>query len=117
VNSDIKQRWVSALRSGNYTQGRAGLRTEGKHCCLGVLCDLYPNSDERWELNTDEDIIGDEFDGYSELPPEYVAEWAGLDEIDPIVKLPYNILKPLSYLNDELRYGFNTIADIIEEQL
>lgn len=40
--------WTASLRSGDYQQGRAWLRTapfdgedgDVKHCCLGVLCDL-----------------------------------------------------------------------------
>jgi hypothetical protein len=34
-------KWVKALRSGKYTQGRGRLKTTtGRHCCLGVLCDI-----------------------------------------------------------------------------
>ncbi len=41
---DIKanrEEWAQALESGEYKQGRGELRADGKHCCLGVLCDLY----------------------------------------------------------------------------
>lgn len=31
-------RWVEALRSGKYPQGVGFLHSEGKYCCLGVLC-------------------------------------------------------------------------------
>lgn len=35
------RRWIAALRSGKYTQGRRALRTpEGHNCCLGVLCEV-----------------------------------------------------------------------------
>lgn len=35
---DIAERWVAALRSGEYRQGFAFLRShDGKYCCLGVL--------------------------------------------------------------------------------
>lgn len=52
MNSDIKRRWIEALRSGQYKQGRAALRrppygkdTQDTYCCLGVLCDIIePNS-------------------------------------------------------------------------
>jgi hypothetical protein len=117
VNPDIKARWVTALRSGHYKQGRTALRFHGKYCCLGVLCDLYPNSNKLWKLSTDVHDIGDEFDGYAELLPEYVVEWAGLDEVDPKITLSNGEMRSLVYVNDELKYDFNTIADIIEEQL
>lgn len=39
--SDVKQRWINALRSGRYKQAQRYLRTlSDKYCCLGVLCDL-----------------------------------------------------------------------------
>jgi hypothetical protein len=113
VNSDIKQRWVAALRSGKYLQGQNFLRADGKYCCLGVLCDLYPNSKNLWyEIG-----LGYMFDIYVAMIPEYVAEWAGLDGVDPVVELPNIDTTTLSYVNDELMYDFNAIADIIEEQL
>ncbi len=34
-------KWIEALESGNYVQGRGLLHTsKGGHCCLGVLCEL-----------------------------------------------------------------------------
>ena len=45
MNPDIKNKWLSALRSGKYEQGRQYLRTpENKFCCLGVLCDVVDPS-------------------------------------------------------------------------
>lgn len=39
MKTDIKEKWVAALRSGKYLQGRLALRSpEGGYCCLGVLC-------------------------------------------------------------------------------
>jgi len=41
MDKDIKEKWVKALRSGEYTQGNMYLRTEcGQHCCLGVLLEV-----------------------------------------------------------------------------
>lgn len=34
------QKWLDALRSGKYEQGRGGLRVNNTFCCLGVLCDV-----------------------------------------------------------------------------
>lgn len=35
---ELKNKWVKALRSGMYEQGRKALKTkDGKYCCLGVL--------------------------------------------------------------------------------
>ena len=41
MNQEIKKRWIEALRSGEYQQGKESLFHCGKFCCLGVLTDLY----------------------------------------------------------------------------
>lgn len=33
---DVKKKWVAALRSGKYEQGRQFLESNGEYCCLGV---------------------------------------------------------------------------------
>lgn len=40
MDADIKKRWVEALRSGKYKQGRTFLKKRDEWCCIGVLCDL-----------------------------------------------------------------------------
>lgn len=46
MNADVKTKWIAALRSGTYPQGRGHLRTnEGGYCCLGVLCDILAPED------------------------------------------------------------------------
>jgi hypothetical protein len=41
MNVEMKQKWVAALRSGNYKQGEGRLRdSRNCYCCLGVLCDI-----------------------------------------------------------------------------
>lgn len=35
-----KDRWVRALRSGDYKQGGGCLKHAGRYCCLGVLGEL-----------------------------------------------------------------------------
>lgn len=41
MNSELKAKWIAALRSGKYKQGRSVLRTaDNKYCCLGVLCEV-----------------------------------------------------------------------------
>ena len=56
MNTQIKQQWVTALRSGEYTQARWNLQTEQGFCCLGVLCDLYAKeTGTEWEVSTTED--------------------------------------------------------------
>jgi hypothetical protein len=41
MKAELKQKWIAALRSGEYKQGKGVLRTtEDRFCCLGVLCNL-----------------------------------------------------------------------------
>ena len=42
MNKALKKKWVNALRSGEYKQGRVALYNKGydSFCCLGVLCDV-----------------------------------------------------------------------------
>lgn len=48
LKPEVKQKWLQALRSGSYKQGKHVLRTADNHyCCLGVLCDVV--APELWE--------------------------------------------------------------------
>ena len=44
MKADVKRRWVKALRSGKYKQGRQYLRQtlngQDKFCCLGAVTDI-----------------------------------------------------------------------------
>lgn len=40
MDAAIKAKWLEALRSGEYRQGEGTFVDEGKHCCLGVLCEV-----------------------------------------------------------------------------
>lgn len=40
MDAELKRKWVEALRSGEYEQGRLKLNSHGRYCCLGVLCDV-----------------------------------------------------------------------------
>ena len=40
MNKELRNKWVTALRSGEYKQGRKQLYHAGRFCCLGVLADI-----------------------------------------------------------------------------
>jgi len=45
MNPVIKDKWIAALRSGQFIQGVGLLNNgRGKFCCLGVLCELAAES-------------------------------------------------------------------------
>ena len=104
MNPRIKQLWVTALRSGQYRQGRGILRsTDGAHCCLGVLCDLHAK-----ETGT---LWYYDYLGAFKWLPRQVADWAGLSSPDPDI-----LGSTLSRMNDS-GATFREIADIIEREL
>ena len=112
MNPQIKQKWVSALRSGEYQQGQYCLRKEDKFCCLGVLCDLYGKENNvEWNLvNNGHNYEFQEFESYL---PYSVRKWAGVEGCNPIVN---DEESTLVRLNDG-GSTFNEIADVIEKQL
>ncbi len=117
MNPEIKAQWVSALRSGNYAQGRNALRSGDKYCCLGVLCELAVEAGVvvRRPSKTSAGYAYDNEAGYL---PVNVREWSGVESSSPIV-MPLDtddVPTYLSSLNDVGR-PFSEIADLIEAQL
>lgn len=119
MKQEVKEKWLTALRSGEYTQGKGRLRSlDDKFCCLGVLCDLAVKN---------EIIDGPvqeghgyaycaEGDGFGEpyFLPLAVAEWAGFG---PEIDSPEVNGDGLVTLNDDSNFTFEQIAQLIEEHL
>jgi hypothetical protein len=104
MNPQIKQKWVSALLSGEYQQTQNRLRTDNGFCCLGVLCDLYGKENNvEWELGCGNLY---QFQGNYGTLPSSVVEWSSLEDRGTT----------LIVLNDSGK-TFEEIADIIEEQM
>lgn len=68
MNKDVKEKWVTALRSGKYKQGQGCLRRGDDHCCLGVLQDLYHRT-----TGVEDDLPW----GGSANPTSSAVKWAG----------------------------------------
>lgn len=79
MKEEIRDKWVAALRSGEFVQGHYTLYdfSYNSYCCLGVLCELHRREfrSESWILGTPSFYFGHE----SHLPPE-VIEWLGIEE-------------------------------------
>lgn len=107
MNAELKAKWIEALRSGKYKQGRTQLRSDNDaFCCLGVLCDIEP--DVTWEKKTGsyDAVYDSEFDG-GELPSSF-REWAGISS---------DREQELIEMNDDYGKSFAEIADYIEKNL
>ena len=113
MNPQIKQKWVSALRSGEYQQTQRRLHDENGFCCLGVLCDLYIKENQlEWEPSSycNNAYM---FQDMATVLPLSVMEWVGVEEVNPYVNGgPFT----LAELNDN-GTTFNEIANLIEKQL
>lgn len=40
MKKSLKDRWIKALLSGEYKQGKGRLKKGEGYCCLGVLCEV-----------------------------------------------------------------------------
>lgn len=113
MNQEIKAKWVAALRSGEYKQGKTYLQNrDNTFCCLGVLCDLARKA------GVQVSIIDGRIRGATLESQRLVKEWAGLDSHDPSLfqnGKGYAKDPTLSAWNDDFSYSFNQIADLIEE--
>jgi hypothetical protein len=130
MNPEIKQKWVDALRSGEYSQSDGKLRSHQGFCCLGVLCDLYSQEPltKGWKFKEafeEENTQAKDywyFDGESEFLPESVKEWAGLGFNNPQVKVELEEDEEALFYFDEIAnlndagYTFPQLANIIEDQ-
>jgi len=112
MNKEIKDKWVKALRSGEYEQGRGCLKKYDTYCCLGVLCDIHAKeTGNEWESINDYEYSY--FNSMGSLPFT-VKKWAGISST--CIHANKNIKIGLIAMNDDGK-PFTEIADIIEEYL
>ncbi len=141
MNQVVKEKWINALTSGKYKQGKGCLRdNQDSFCCLGVLTDLAAKEGiVEWTKNPNvsnglfsvkeaaKNIYGNDVDVYEkDALPEEVMKWAGLDDSNPMIEeiekdgfdeeeSNYTIAS-LASANDG-GMTFKEIAEIIKEQL
>jgi len=117
MNPEVKEKWVAALRSGEYKKGRKYMRKGGRYCCLGVLTDLYckETGKDFKEMFTVVGVV----DYNTSYLPDDVGTWADVSCSQVRVTLHGGMRASIDEVNDGLfgRKTFKQIADIIEEQL
>ena len=111
MRKEVAEKWVKALRSGEFLQGKTQLRSENHYCCLGVLCELYRQETGNGEW-TEKGFcsFGETLEG---LPPMAVRDWAGLCSLSGTLSLFGN--PSLVTMNDSLSKSFEQLADYIEK--
>jgi hypothetical protein len=106
MNQELKTKWLAALRSGGYKQGRQKLRIgKGENtrmCCLGVLADII--DPDAWGRNNHWLHEGD------------VRDQLDLSTLNR-VEIRSIVQSRLINFNDRDKKSFTEIADYIEAHL
>jgi hypothetical protein len=118
MKNKVMKKWVKALRSGKYKQGRDLLKqldrkNQPRHCCLGVLCELY---NEEMKKNHKKSIVIEKTNNgfwVNSSLPKVVMNWSGVRDSDGAIENDEDLR--LTNLNDSGK-GFKTIANIIEKE-
>lgn len=108
MKKSIAKKWVNALRSGDYEQGKLQLRSiNNKFCCLGVLCNIHAQEHPEFAAKQ---LTKIKYDGASSITPKIVQEWAGLKTRVGAIPNSCSLL----VMNDN-GMNFHQIADEIVE--
>lgn len=120
LDPEVKAKWVEALRSGKYKQGRYNLHYKDTYCCLGVLCEVAV---QEGVLLPPEVVNGYHLYAAAQgVPPQSLIQWAFSTD-KHIVKDHYVVKtkkygrRNLIFYNDHAELSFIEIADLIEDQL
>lgn len=104
--ADFKEKWIKALRSGEYEQSTGFLYNpaQGGYCCLGVACNISGIPKEKlvsvgdiWSLNK---ILNEDLTGIPDI----------LKEENETGSLVFQLIQ----MNDTSGMSFGQIADWIE---
>ncbi len=119
MDKDLKARWVTALRSGEFEQGTGYLSEGGRYCCLGVLCRVAEPELDSAGVRV---VVADRMyvDGNHGVLTDDVAAILGMPNGSGVLNdMPtdeYGGHPELSALNDS-GATFDQIADVIEYAL
>lgn len=109
-----QSKWLDALRSGRYSQGKDYLRCGDNYCCLGVAAELFDVPSSVDCLNESDGSPIYEFGGdVFEAPLQVLQNLALYGFVGEPAPDAEGILGCLTELNDGGK-SFSEIADIIE---
>lgn len=112
--NDLVKRWLEALRSGEYKQGRGMLRSQNGYCCLGVVCDLIDPEAWKTQIKRDYPYCWRSSE-QQELFPVDLETSLSDTELD-MLGLDHDQQESLMDMNDN-GYSFYDIADEIEKMM
>lgn len=104
MKAEVKEKWLSDLRSGEFDQGIAYLCQNGNYCCLGVLLEGQGRL-----VDT----------GSTTKSDEHNSECISIPHNETLrdLNLEDDTAWKLTELNDVKKLSFNKIADWIEENI
>lgn len=78
MKRSVAMKWIKALRSGKYEQGKGRLKSrDNKFCCLGVLCDISKTGEWKDDMPVSGiEYVTNKYTSNVVLPAE-VQKWAG----------------------------------------
>lgn len=112
-----RERWLQALESGDYEQGRNYMRrdVDGRrfYCCMGVACELFgyellPGGNDEFGVSNDD--LGPDADNTDDVQSQYLP-----DSINRQLDLTLRENGTLASLNDTWEYSFAEIAQFVRE--
>lgn len=111
MEPELKKKWVDALRSGEYKQGRTYLRRrkDNTFCCLGVLCEVAGIS---------KSLRTPDVDGYAYQLTDTYSDTTSIP--DDFLGVPRRERNVLISMNDGIGgpcKSFEEIANYIEKTL
>jgi len=119
MKTELRDNWITALRSGKYNQAREVLHGGfNSYCCLGVLCKVAGAEFEEYAPDVDyPDVV---WENRPVLKGDTLADEMGeslkssfLQEIGLSSTEEQELIK----LNDDERFDFIQIADHIEKNI
>lgn len=121
MDPELKERWLEALRSGDFAQGYSRLKYtpfggSSSYCCLGVLSELcgIPQETDNWDGEARFVFPGSMGHSFIEMPPSEWLESKGISREQS---------KMLADMNDGSgtfdgeQQSFDLIADWIGDNL
>ena len=115
LNPEIKKKWLTALKSGNYKQGTGKLRRrDNSFCCLGVLCDI---SGIQWTLHSTNLYWQSAKTWSIGMPYRGDLDEETFDVLSQSFNKNFTIFWHLADLNDQSETGFDPTIKYIEKNL
>jgi hypothetical protein len=113
MKTEIADKWIVALLSGEYKQAKGKLYDGEGYCCLGVLCKVlgeefvkeeYPGVSHIWRC-----------EGESEILPESIKEKAGMSSVSGEYSIGVECNDAQLTRDNDDGKTFKEIAAIIDE--